>query len=120
MMLAMLGRHSAPRHPSCILRVKHASEIVKTWDDNHHPETYMGKSQCRVCYTKSVRVRSMAAGGRAGRRMPDGSPIPQVRTACAGCKVNMCEGWFDAWDHHACQPKRHGVVTLCGIMMSDA
>ena len=113
--MALLSYTARPKR----CKLLHVSQIVKTWDESRHPESYMGRSTCKVCYARSEVTGSMAAGGLAGRRMPDGAPVPRVYRACSGCKVNLCPGCFDSWDHVHNRPKGRGVVILCSTVMDE-
>ena len=82
-------RRVAPAVPE--VHHRHHINNIKVWDSNRNKKI-MARGRCVVCLAAARRARS-------GDYLPNGSRIPHRSCGCNLCKVNLCEGCFDKWDH---------------------
>ena len=63
----------------------------------------MSRGWCKVCMEVAKKDGKVTTGTP---KMPDGKWVPKVRYVCKVCKVHLCHGCKDAWDHQHNRPKQ--------------
>ena len=71
------------------------------WDANRNMKKSMSRGWCKVCSETAKKAGSMT---HKSAKMPDGTWVPKSFYVCKVCKVNLCCGCKDLWDHEHNRP----------------
>ena len=71
------------------------------WDANRNMKKSMSRGWCKVCSETAKKAGSMT---HKSAKMPDGTWVPKSLYVCKVCKVNLCRGCKDLWDHEHNRP----------------
>jgi hypothetical protein len=73
------------------------------WDANRHMVKSMPRGWCVACMAVAKKDGKVTSGEP---KMPDGKWVPKPVWVCKVCKVNLCQGCKDSWDHGRNRPKQ--------------